>query len=253
MIIGMLLLGMLSIVLAFYWYRKAIQIDRFVSALLERLGEPDISGRKYYTDCGSYQWAMKNIVYGDYQKSTEGFRNFMMNRTMTGTLILSSVVGIIPVLMVYLLFQSYQLIGTSLILVILSVFILQGSGGLETSNQLFQWQIEQDHDTLTVGDLAYTKVSKKIIDNWIQKLLIIGIVCISLAPWGESIVPALAYVFTFFLGFIYVNTFVPISIYSMPLALIIFFAIVPAVLSLGIIGARSMHRKSKKENEGFRF
>jgi len=252
MIIGLLLLGILSLSLAAFWYRKVIQLDQFIAPLINRLGEPDTSGRKHYTDCNSHKWIMKNVVYGDYLKSAEGFRNFMMNRTMTGTLVLGVFLGLIPVIAVYLLFQSYQLIGTSLVLVILSVYVLRGPGELEISNQLFQWQIEQECDTLSVGDLAFAKVSKTTIESWIRKLLIIGLICIGLVPVGELIFPTLAYVFAFFLGFFYQNLFVPISLFSMPLALMVFFAIFPLIITLGIIGFRSVYRRSKRENEGFR-
>jgi len=253
MITGLLLLGLLSLGLALYWYRKVIQIDCFVSPLLNRLGEPDTSGKKHYIDCDSHRWVMKNVVVGDYLKATEGFRNFMMNRTMTGTLVLGIFLGLLPVMVVYLLFQSYQLIGTSLILVILTAFIVIGPGELEISGQLFQWQTEQDCDTLTVGDLAYSTISKKTIEKWIRKLLVIGAISIILAPWGESIFPAFAYVFALFIGVVYANIFVPISSYSMPLALIFFFAIVPSVLSIGIIGVISVYQKTKNDSEGFKF
>ncbi|MFW9957117.1 MAG: hypothetical protein ACFFCT_03510 [Candidatus Odinarchaeota archaeon] len=251
MFAGLFLLSVLSLGLAFYWYRRVIQIDFFVAPLLEKLGEPDTSGTNHYTDCGSHVWMMKNVVHGDYLKSAEGFRNFMMNRTMIGVLILSVFLGLVPMVLVYLLFQSYQLIGTSLVLVILSIFVLRGPGELEISNQLFLWLIKQEQHTLTIGDLAYTKISKRTIENWIQKLLAIGIICICLAPWGESVFPAIAYAVASFIGYVYTHIFVPVSMYSMSLALIIFFAIIPSVLSIGIYGAKSMYKKSKKDNEDF--
>jgi hypothetical protein len=253
MIVGFLVLGLLSLSLAILWNRKVRQLARFMYPLHERLGKPDTSGKKQYTDCESHRWIMKNVVYGDYLKSAEGFRSFMMNRTVTGTLILGIILGLIPVVIVYLLFQSYQLIGTSLILVILAIFILRGPGELEVSNQLVQWQEEQDCDTLTIGDLAYASISQKTIESWIRKLLIIGFISIGLAPWGESILPTLAYVFALFLGFAYVNIFIPVSIFSMPLALVIFFLIGPLILSLGILGARVAYQKTKKESEGLKF
>lgn len=253
MIIGLLLLGILSLSLAAYWYRKVIQLGRFITPLVNRLGEPDTTGRKLYTDCSSHKWVMKNVVYGDYLKSAEGFRNFMMNRTMTGTLVLGIFLGLLPVIAVYLLFQSYQLIGTSLVLVILSVFVLRGPGELEISDQLFHWQMEQECDTLAIGDLAFAKVSKITIERWIRKLLIIGMICIGLAPVGELIFPTLAYVFAIVLGYFYQILFVPISFYSMPLALMVFFAMFPLIITLGIIGIRLVYRKSKKESEGFHF
>jgi small-conductance mechanosensitive channel len=252
MVAGLLLLGALSISLGFYWYRKSVQLTCFTAPLAERLGEPDMSGKKHYTDCASHQWVMKNVVYGDYLKSGEGLRSFMMNRTMTGTMVIGIFLGLIPVIIVYLLFQSYQLIGTSLALVILSVYILRGPGELEISDKLAKWQIDQDNDSLTIGDLAYAQVSQRTIQSWIKKLVVIGAVCIILAPWGELILPAFAFVFTLFLGFIYENIYTPISLHSMPLALLVFFLAVPIVMSIGIILLKSIQRKAKGEDEGIR-
>lgn len=250
MIAGLLLLGVMSISLGFYWYRKVVQLSRFAAPLAERFGEPDTSGKKHYTDCASHRWVMKNVVYGDFLKSGEGFRSFMMNRTMTGTMLLGIFLGLIPVIIVYLLFQSYQLIGTSLVLVILSVYILRGPGELEISDKLVKWQIDQEDDSLTIGDLAYARVSQRTIQSWIKKLIVIGVMCIILAPWGELILPAFAFVFTLFLGFAYENIYAPVSMYSMPLALVIFFIFLPTVMSVGIIVLRSLHRKAKGEDEG---
>lgn len=249
MIGGLLVLGLLSLGIALHWFRKVNQLDRFLAPLAESIGEPDISGKTKYTNCGSHQWLMKNVIHGDYLKSAEGFRNFMMNRTLTGTLVLGMILGLIPVIAVYLLFQSYQLIGTSLILVVLSVFIVLGPGDLEVSVQLVRWQTEQEYSALDMGDLAYARISQKAMKNWIMKLSVIGVICFILSPWGESIMPALAFVFTLFVGFVYVNIFLPVSLFSMPLALMIFFTIIPLVLSMIIVGVRVAHKRAQTDSD----
>ena len=104
MVVGLILLSILSFVLAFVWYRKLGEVSSFIDPLSERLGEPDMSGKKQYTNCNSHRWVMKNVVFGSYLEKSEGFRNFMMNRTMTGTLVLSIFLGLIPVIIVYILF-----------------------------------------------------------------------------------------------------------------------------------------------------
>jgi len=250
---GLFVLGLLSLGIALNWFRKAHQLDRFLAPLAKSVGEPDISGKTKYTNCGSHQWLMKNVIHGNYLKSAEGFRNFMMNRTLTGTLLLGMILGLIPVIAVYLLFQSYQLIGTSLILVVLSVFIILGPGDLEISEQLIQWQTEQQYTALDTGDLAYARISQKTMKNWIAKLSIIGVMCIVIAPWGESILPAFAFVISLFIGFVYANIFLPFSLYSMPLALMVFFTFIPLVLSLIIIGLRVAHKKTQTDSDDLKF
>lgn len=247
MTIGLILLGIISFILAFVWYRRLIAMSSFIEPLSERLGEPDTTGNKQYTNCDSHRWVMKNVVYGSYMEKSEGFRNFMMNRTMTGTILLSIFLGLIPVILVYILFQSYQMIGTSLVLIVLSVFVVRGPGQLEISSLLLKWQVEQEIDSFKIGDLAYARISLKSIKNWIRNLLLIGIITFIAAPWGEEIPIVLVYVFTLFLGFVYGNIFQPIAVVSMPLALMVFFIIGPLVLILAGLSLRSMRNKIVKD------
>lgn len=251
MTIGFILMSILSFFLAFVWYRKLHAVNCFIEPLSERLGEPDTSGKKHYTNCDSHKWVMKNIVYGSYLEKSEGFRNFMMNRTVTGTILLSIFLGLIPVIIVYILFQSYNMIGTSLVLFILSVFVIRGPGQLEVSNLLLKWQIEQDIDSFKMGDLAYARVSQRAIRSWVRNLILIGIITMVAAPWGEEIPIILAYIFASFLDIAYTYMFQPLAIISMPLALMVFFIIGPIILILAGLSFRSMRNKIVKD-EGMR-
>ncbi|TFG28411.1 hypothetical protein EU528_11240 [Candidatus Thorarchaeota archaeon] len=247
MTIGMLILGLLSFSLAFFWRRRLVIADSFIGPIIERFGEPDISGKKQYTNCSSHRWAIKNIVFGSHLQSTERFRSFMMDRTMTGTLILGILLSMIPVIIVYLLFLSFNVIGTSLVLIFIAIYIMRGPGSLENSNLLLEWQTTQDLNTFNIGDLAYSRVSQKAIRKWILTLTVIGIVTIAAAPWGEEIPITLAYIVTLFLGFAYVNIFLPISVFSMPLALILFFIIGPLVILISGLAIASMKKKVSKD------
>ncbi len=251
MTIGLIMLGILAFSLATIWHKRIVDINCYITPLSQKFGEPDTSGKKEYTNCQSYQWVMKNLVYRSYLDTSEGFRNFMMNRTITGTLILSMFLGLIPVMIIYILFQSYNLMGASLILIFIAVFVLRGPGSLEVSNLLLKWQAEQELEEFNIGDLAYARVSLQSIQSWIRFLLAIGTITLALAPWGEQIPIALAYIFTLFLGFAYTNLFLPISAISMPLALIIFFIIAPLTLILIGLFLRSVKKQIVKD-EGMR-
>jgi len=251
MTVGFILMSILSFFLAYVWYRRLEAVGCFIEPLRNRLGEPDTSGEEHYTNCNSHQWVMKNVVYGSYLEKSEGFRNFMMNRTMTGTLLLSMFLGLIPVIIVYILFQSYIIIGTSLVLIILSVFIIRGPGQLEVSNLLLKWQREQNIDSFKIGDLAYARVSQRAIRNWIRNLILIGVITMVAAPWGEEIPTILAYIIASFIGIAYTYMFQPLAIISMPLAVMIFFIIGPVILILAGLSLRSMHNKIVKD-EGMR-
>ena len=248
MIIGLILFGALSFFFAYLWYKRVDTLTQFIEPLAERYGEPDTTGNKHYTNCKSHQWVMKNIVYGNYLQQSEGFRNFMNNRTITGTLLLGVFLGLIPVIIVYILFQSFNMIGTSLILLILSVFIIRGPGQLEVSYRLLTWQSEQEEDAFKVGDLAYARVSQKAIKDWIRNLVIVGIIAFVAAPWGEQIPVGFAYIFTLFIGFFYSNLFQPLAMVSMPLALMVFFLIGPLIFAVVLYMVRSMRSKIVKDD-----
>ncbi|MCJ7818080.1 MAG: hypothetical protein MUP60_04455 [Candidatus Thorarchaeota archaeon] len=247
MIIGLILLGILSFILAFIWYRRLQAVSSFIRPLSKRFGEPDTTGKKQYTNCNSHDWVMKNVVYGSYTSKSEGFRTFMMNRTMTGTLLLSMFLGLIPVIIVYILFQSYNVIGTSLVLIVISVFVIRGSGQLEVSNLLLKWQVEQEIESFKIGDLAYARVSERSIRNWVRNLILMGIISLVAAPWGEEIPIGMAYGFTVFLGFVYANIFQPLALISMPLALMAFFVVGPLILVLIGVSIKSMRNKIVKD------
>jgi hypothetical protein len=136
-------------------------------------------------------------------------------------------------------------------LIFLAVFVIRGPGQLEVSNQLLGWQIEQNVDSLKIGDLAYARVSERSITSWIRNLIIIGVISFIAAPWGEEIPVGIAYIFTVFLGFVYANIFQPLAVVSMPLALMVFFVIGPLVLILIGLSIRSMRNKIVKD-EGMR-
>ncbi|TFG98035.1 hypothetical protein E4H12_07140 [Candidatus Thorarchaeota archaeon] len=243
MTIGLVILGLLSFSLALFWFRRLVVANSFIEPISKRFGEPDTSGKKQYTNCDSHKWAIKNIVFGSHLQSSERFRSFMMDRTMTGTLLLGILLAMIPVIIVYLLFLSFNVIGTSLVLIFIAVYIMKGPGTVEISNLLLKWQTQQDLNTFNIGDLAYARVSQKSIKKWIQNLIIIGIVTIAAAPWGEEIPIALAYMITVFLGFVYTNMFIPISVVSMPLAFTLFIIIGPLLIILAGVALVSVKKK----------
>ena len=89
------------------------------------------------------------------------------------------------------------------------------------------------------------------IQNWVRVLIVIGVVALASAPWGEQIPIAIAYVFTMFLAFAYTYLFLPVSAVSTPLALALFFVVGPLTLILIGLFFRLMKKQMVKE-EGMR-
>jgi len=231
---GMLFLGFLSFILALIWHKRIRRSLGFTKHLQSTFREPDISGKNQYTNCQSHQWVMKNEVIGNYSKSGEAFRDLMMNRTLTGTLALGIFLGVIPFIIVFLLFKSFNIAGTSLILIFIALYILRGPGNVEVSNNLLKWLFEQEESSLLIGDLAFARVSQKTLQGWRTKLLFIGILSCMIAPWGDQLPVYLIWFVTQFIGWAYVSIFLPLSVVSVPLALVSYIAIGPVIF--GIVG-----------------
>lgn len=230
-----------------FWHKKISVTNNFIESFKGEFGEPDISGKKQYTNCKSHRWVMRNVVIGDYSKTGEGFRNFMMNRTLMGTLILSSFLGFIPVILVYFFFQSFNLIGLSLFLIFLAVYVTRGPGNVEISNRLVRFLIEDEKSDLSIGDIAYASISQRTMENWRTKLVILGVGSIAISPWGEQVPVALIWIFTQFIGWVYLNIFVPISPYSIPLALILYIGTVPVVFTIIFLTLRIVKKRFKTD------
>ena len=251
MTVGMLLLGALSLALAFYWHKRILRVQDFIHQLSNEVHEDiDLSGKKKYTNCGSYKWVMKNVVYGDYMQSGETLRNIMMNRTLVGTMILSMFLGVIPVMIVFILFQSFNLIGPSLILIFVAIYELRGPGSLDVTTKLLKWQMEQKEGDLSTGDLAYARVSEASLRSWRKILAIMGVLSIALSPIAEGIPVAFIYLLTSFIGFSYNFIYLPIASYSLGLAFILFIIIGPAILVIAIIGIRMLWVRRDQKDEG---
>jgi hypothetical protein len=193
---------------------------------------------------------MKNVVYGDYLQSGESLRNIMMNRTLAGTMILSVFLGVIPVVIVFILFKSFNLIGPSLALIFLAIYEIRGPGSLDVTSKLLNWQMEQDEQELSIGDLAYAQVSEASMRSWRKALLGIGIISVVLSPVGELIPVALIYALTSFIGFAYSFIYLPIASFSLGLAFLLFAIIGPTILVLAIVGARTLWSRREQRDEG---
>ncbi|MFW9927502.1 MAG: hypothetical protein ACFFDM_12185 [Candidatus Thorarchaeota archaeon] len=239
----------MSLSLAIFWQLRITSNNTFIDDLVVDFGEPDISGDMQYTNCKSHRWVMRNVVFGDYSKTGEWFRNFMMNRTLIGTLVLGSFLGLIPVIIVYFLFQSFNLIGVSLVLIFIAVYVAKGPGNVEVSSKLICYLIEDDKSNLSSGDVAYASISQRTIESWRTKLLLLGIASIVISPWGEQIPISLIWFLTQFLGWAYVTIFLPLSGVSMPLALVSYFGIGPLIFGIAGITIRLIVNRVRNNNE----
>ncbi|MFQ5833349.1 MAG: hypothetical protein ACE5H4_11640 [Candidatus Thorarchaeota archaeon] len=253
MIIALILLGVLSFATALYWRRKLDGFESLFSFFTTRFNpdEVDISGQQKYTRCLSHRWVMKNMIHGDYTNSETTLGDFVGQNTFAGTMIVGLVLGSLPVLAVYLLFQSFVLVGAALVAVFAAVFIVRSPEDVGASYNLLKYLTEQDQTELMKGDLAYARISSNQIKVWIRNLIIIGVASIIVAPWGELIPDAMAMAIAGFFNLFLVGVFIPLADFSFALALLLFIFGVPLVPIIAYAVVRSLRRRAKIRRDGF--
>ncbi|MFW9870620.1 MAG: hypothetical protein ACFFEL_13420, partial [Candidatus Thorarchaeota archaeon] len=128
-----------------------------------------------------------------------------------------------------------------------AVYVTRGPGNVEISNRLVRFLIEDEKSDLSIGDIAYASISQRTMENWRTKLVILGVGSIAISPWGEQVPVALIWIFTQFIGWVYLNIFVPISPYSIPLALILYIGTVPVVFTIIFLTLRIVKKRFKTD------
>ncbi|MFW9800063.1 MAG: hypothetical protein ACFFD9_06485 [Candidatus Thorarchaeota archaeon] len=251
MVTALLLLGILSISIALLWHRRLIAFDELFIYFSGRFNvdEIDTSGAQKYTDCISHRWFMKSVVHGDYLKAEGTLGDFVAQNTLVGTMVIGMALGILPVILVFVLFQSFTLAGASLALVIIAVFIVRSPGEVEVSYDLLNHLVEQDLPELKKGDFAYANVASNRIRSWIRSVLALGAVSIFVAPWGELIPEAVAFSIAAFFNFFVMYVFIPVADFSYPLALVLYISGIPFTFVLVYLAVRWIRKQIRLRRE----
>ncbi|NHJ13452.1 MAG: hypothetical protein EAX95_07230 [Candidatus Thorarchaeota archaeon] len=225
------LFGVLALVTAYIWEKRVRGFDALVACFQREfdVDSVDISGRKKYTQCASHRWIMKNIVHGDYSKGEGSLGDFIGENTFLGTIAIGIVMGSLPVLLVFVMFQSFILVGASMVTIVAAVFIVRSPGDVEVSYDLLSFLHEHDISELSVGDFAYTKISTNRIRRWEITLLVIGAMSLLIAPWGDILPDFVALLLATLLTFFLEQVFLPLASISFPLALVLFISSVPLI------------------------
>lgn len=231
MIIALILFGGLALVTAYIWERRVRRFNALDDYLQTEFNVEhiDISGRKEYTKCVSHEWVMKNIIHGDYSKGEGSIGDFIGENTFVGTMAIGIVMGVLPVLFVFVMFQSFVIVGASMAIIVAAVFVIRSPGDVEVSYDLLSYLKDQDSSELSMGDLAYTKISTGRIKRWEKTLLVIGALSMMISPGGELLPNLLAQALAAFLTLLLEGVFLPVATISFPLALVLFIAGVPLI------------------------
>ncbi|MFW9800062.1 MAG: hypothetical protein ACFFD9_06480 [Candidatus Thorarchaeota archaeon] len=244
MTLVVILLSIVSFAMALVWRRRARRFTELFIYLTARFDPDtmDLSGRKHYSGCLSYGWAMENLIQGRHSKSGNAFRELIADKTLEATLALGSLVGILPMIIAYLALGGLAATGGSLLVAVVAFFIVQAPLDVGMSFGLLSWLMEQNPFQLKVADLAYASVSSKAIDRWFRILIVVGVV---LAPMSDAMLESALYGVAALFGFLLTHVFTPVAVVNPGVAYVVFVALVASISTALLIMPGTVYRLIK--------
>ena len=234
MVASLLLLGLLSIGLAYLWHRRIVGFKTLLLTIKSRFGDDTIerAHERGYANCISHQWTLEYIAQGKESKVGNSVRNFINDRTITGVFILGVLILPTAATLVILFYRSLALLGASLAVLIIAILLIRSSDNVMASYGLLSWLRTQDESELKENDVVFIAESIKTITNWRMKLLVIALLSLVAAPWGELLPQAIALATTGFFVAVFTLVYTPIAIVSHRTAVIVVIFLLPLGLAL---------------------
>jgi hypothetical protein len=152
--------------------------------------------------------------------------------TILGIFILGILIGPTAGMLVYLFYRSFAFFGASIAIIIIAVFLIRTSESVKTSYGLLSYLRTQDDSELKQNDVVYAELSLKIIAKWRMILLIIAVLSLVAAPWGEIIPDAVALATSGFLITVFTLVYPSVATYSHELAIITTLYVIPLSIAL---------------------
>jgi hypothetical protein len=138
----------------------------------------------------------------------------------------------VTAVLVVLFYRSFAILGTSIIVLIIAIFLGMASGNVKASQGLLSWLGTKDHSELKANDVVYTEVSLKTLIYWRRNLVAIALLSLMVAPWGEFIPQAIALATSSFLITIFTLVYPPVAVISHELAIIMILYLIPLGVAL---------------------
>jgi hypothetical protein len=174
----------------------------------------------------------------------------MNNRTVLGILILGLSLWPTTAIIVLTIYRSFAYFGVSITVFIVAVFLILASDNVTASYGLLSWLRTQNKSEMKKNDIVYAEISLKTIKNWRMTLLVIAILSVIIAPFGELIPQVLALATSGVLVSIFTLVYPPVALVSHQLAVIVVLYLVPLVIALlyllfGVINRMSTDLKGE--------
>jgi hypothetical protein len=244
MVASLLLLALLSTGLAYLWHKRIAGFKAFRSTMNSRFGENKID-RKHergFAHCISQQWVLEYIARGKESRIGNSIRNFINDQTVIGFFIMGVLILPTTATFVVLFYRSFAFLGTSIVVLIVAIFLIRASDNVKASYGLMAWLRTQDDSELKENDVVFVEESLKILTNWRMKLVVIALLSLVVAPWGELIPQAIALATSGFLITIFSLVYPPVAIISHRVAVIVILYLIPLGIALLYLLYGSTHR-----------
>lgn len=234
MVASLILLGLLSIGLAYLWHQRITGFKALLYTIESRFRDDKIdrSHEHGYANCISHQWIMEYLVQGKESRVGNSIRNFINDKTVIGFFIIGSLIFPTTATLVVLFYRAFAILGTSVIVLIIAVFLIRASDNVKASYGLMAWLRRQDASEMKENDVVYVKESLNTLTNWRMKLVVIALLSLVLAPWGELIPQAIAFATSGFLITIFTLAYPPMALVSHEIAIIVVLYLIPLGIAL---------------------
>lgn len=175
---------------------------------------------------------MEYLVQVKESRVGNSIRNFINDKTVIGFFIIGSLIFPTTATLVVLFYRTFAILGTSIIVLIIAVFLIRASDNVKASYGLMTWLRRQDASEVKENDVVYVKESLDILTNWRMKLVVIALLSLVIAPWGELIPQAIAFATSGFLITIFTLAYPPMALVSHEIAIIVVLYLIPLGIAL---------------------
>ena len=246
MVLSLVLLGILSIGLAYLWHQRITGYNALLSTIKSKPqgNKIDVSQERAYGHCISHQWVLDYIRKEKESKIGNSIRDFVNNRTVLGIFTLGVLICPITALLVVLFYRSFAFLGASIAVFIIAGFLIRTSSDVRVSYRLLAWLRTQNNSELDENDIVYTETSIKTLTKWRMILVTVALLSLIAAPWGELIPEAVALGTSSFLIMVFMLIYPPIATYSHEVGILVTLYSIPIALALFYILFRSFSRLS---------
>ncbi|RDE11990.1 MAG: hypothetical protein C4K47_09165 [Candidatus Thorarchaeota archaeon] len=145
----------------------------------------DLSGRTEYSNCFSHQWYIDIMRTTKHGRIGEWFQRQMTDRTIATFLWFAVLLGSAAMILGMVLISSIRLLQAGLLVLLFTLIVMVGSGGVNISEELLIALLRIKQDEYRRDDYPYVRIGMRTIVTWSVFCLVVGIVFLISAPFNS--------------------------------------------------------------------